>query len=145
MFLTELIDYDIPHYPIGAGLGRWGMMNFYFGNGEQIWSEIIWTGWVFDGGIPLLLLYGSAFFLAIWVSWRLAATRRDRIGLWAGVVCAYNAAALAGSFCFPLFVVQQGMEFWLINACLFSASLHNAQVAPSRDNAPAIVATQAVS
>jgi hypothetical protein len=123
MFLTELINDDIPRYPFGAGGGRWGMMNFYFGNGEEIWSEIIWTGWLFDGGIPLLVLYGSAFFLAIWVTWRIATTRRDNIGLWAGVITAYNVAALAGSFCFPLFVVQMGLEFWLINSVFFSASL----------------------
>jgi hypothetical protein len=126
-FITQLLHEDIPKYPFGAGLGRWGMMNFYFGHedaeGEKLWVEIMWTAWIYDGGIPFLLLYCAAFFMAIWFSWKLSVDRKDRLGLWSGVVFAYNAAALAGSFVFPLFIVQTGLEFWLINACLFSASL----------------------
>jgi hypothetical protein len=74
----------------------------------------------------LLLLYCGTFFVAIWVAWKIAATRKDSIGLWSGVVFSYNIAALAGTFVFPLFMVQTGLEFWLINACLFSASLEKA-------------------
>jgi hypothetical protein len=126
-FITQMINTDIPRYPLGAGLGRWGMMNFYFGHEEDahhaIWSEIMWTAWLYDGGIPLILVYSGAMFTAIWMAWHLAVTRRDRLGLWSSVVFSYNAAALAGTFVFPLFVVQSGLEFWLINACLFSASL----------------------
>ena len=123
-FVTDLINNEIPRHPFGAGLGRWGMMNFYFGNQTpQLWSEIMWTGWLYDGGIPLMLLYSSAFISALWFAWHLAVVRTDRLGLWSGVVFAYNTAALAGTFVFPLFVVQSGLEFWLINACLFSASL----------------------
>jgi hypothetical protein len=134
-FLTELIHDDLPKYPFGAGLGRWGMMNFYFGNEDHthdLWSEIMWTAWLFDGGVPLMVLYSGAFFMAIWVAWRLGVKRRDRLGLWAGVVFSYNAAALAGTFVFPLFVVQSGLEFWLINACLFSASLDAIPAVPGR-------------
>ena len=122
-FITELLHEDLPRYPFGAGLGRWGMMNFYFGHddeeGHRLWVEIMWTAWTYDGGIPLLLMYSTAFFVAIWFSWKLAISRSDRVGLWSGVTFAYNCAALAGSFVFPLFIVQTGLEFWLINACSF--------------------------
>jgi hypothetical protein len=127
MFINELIYDDIPRYPFGAGIGRWGMMNHYFGHEPDLYSEIMWTAWVLDGGIPLLVLYCGAFFIAIWVAWKIAATRKDNIGLWSGVVFSYNIAALAGTFVFPLFIVQTGLEFWLINACLFSASLEQAE------------------
>ena len=139
-FVSDLIYNEIPRRPFGAGLGRWGMMNAYFGNNTpQLWSEIMWTGWLYDGGLPLILLYSSAFFSALWFAWHLAVVRTDRLGLWSGVVFAYNMAALAGTFVFPLFVVQSGLEFWLINACLFSASLDRPGVVRISSVAPAQV------
>jgi len=125
-FLQELIFTDIPRYPLGAGLGRWGMMNYYFGthdSADQLYSEIMWTGWIFDGGVPLMVVYLAGMLCALWVAWRLAGSRHPMLGLWAAVVFSYDVAALAGTFVFPLFVVQGGLEFWLINACLYSAYL----------------------
>ena len=48
-------------YPMGAGLGRWGMIAAYFGSGatpgvEPLWAEIQVAGWAIDGGIALLIL-----------------------------------------------------------------------------------------
>jgi hypothetical protein len=123
-FLDNLFQSDLTTYPLGAGLGRWGMMNFYFGDKEtQLYSEIMWTSWLYDGGIPLILLYLCAFGAAFWVCWKLAMSRSGEIGLWSAVIFAYNAAILAGTFVFPVFAVQAGLEAWLINACLFSAAL----------------------
>jgi hypothetical protein len=47
-------------YPLGCGVGRWGMMTYYFGRFDAnpnpaVFVEIQPTGWLFDGGIPLLL------------------------------------------------------------------------------------------
>jgi hypothetical protein len=121
-FMQELVNTDIPRYPLGAGLGRWGMMNFYFGTDtNHLYSEIMWTSWLYDGGLPLLILYAVAVGVALWVSWKLAALENRSLGLWASVIFSYNVAALAGTFVFPLFVVQGGLEFWLINACLYAA------------------------
>jgi hypothetical protein len=55
-------------------------------------------------------------------------------------VFALNIAALAGTFVFPLFAIQAGLEIWLINACLFAASLVPAG-RPQLDHAesPAVV------
>jgi hypothetical protein len=59
-FLEDTINVLLPQYPLGAGLGRWGMMNSYFGDKsnpltQQIWVEIQWTGWLLDGGVPLII------------------------------------------------------------------------------------------
>ncbi|MFZ1105362.1 MAG: hypothetical protein WAN86_21335, partial [Hyphomicrobiaceae bacterium] len=48
-------------YPLGAGLGRWGMMYSYFGDPNNvlappIWAEIQWPAWIIDGGLIMLLL-----------------------------------------------------------------------------------------
>jgi hypothetical protein len=133
-FLEGMITHDLMAYPFGGGLGRWGMMNYYFGHPEtQLYSEIMWTSWLYDGGIPLVIIYMLAFGTAIWLSWRLAIHRHDDLGLWSGVIFAYNVAALSGTFVFPLFALQSGLETWLINACLFSAALAVASAAPQQE------------
>ena len=38
------------------------------------------------------------------------------------VVFAYDVGALAITFNYPLFIGQGGMEFWLLNAALFTAA-----------------------
>ena len=60
----------LSEFPLGAGVGRWGMMNVYFGNpaafrAAPIYVEIQLTGWLIDGGIPMWLLYGGAVLLGI--------------------------------------------------------------------------------
>lgn len=124
-FLDDTIHHDLPMYPCGAGLGRWGMMNQYFGDNsnprtQTIWVEIQWTGWVLDGGIPLVLAYVTALGFAFWVAWKIAVDRHaGDIGLWAALILAYNLAAFAVTFNYPLFIGQGGLEFWLLNACLY--------------------------
>ena len=63
------IRYLVEH-PLGAGLGRWGMMRRYFGNENNldspaIWAEVQFAAWVLDGGIVLLSLYLIALIVAI--------------------------------------------------------------------------------
>src|SRR4029077_13654235 len=79
-FIEELVTEWVPKYPLGAGLGRWGMMNRYFGDNSHpsrsmLWVEIQWTGWVFDGGLPLILIYLVAILMACWTAWRIALSR----------------------------------------------------------------------
>jgi hypothetical protein len=117
---------SLPQYPLGAGLGRWGMINAYFGQRgpqhEPLWAEIQWTAWLFDGGVPLMLAYAAAMLLAVWVSWKIALDAESgTLGLWAAVLCASNVAAVAVTFNYPIFMSQGGMEFWLLNACLWAA------------------------
>ena len=137
-FLEQTVKELLPQYPFGAGLGRWGMMNQYFGENsnpqtESIWVEIQWTGWLLDGGVPLILAYCAALGAAFWVAWKISRDRQfDRLSLWASLLFAYNLAALAMTFDYPLFIGQSGLEFWLLNACLFAAYF-NAKSAPEME------------
>jgi hypothetical protein len=102
------------------------MINYYFGRRsafqEPLWAEVQWTAWLYDGGVPLMIAYGAAVLIAVWISWKIAlATRAGQISLWASVFCASNVAALAVTFNYPVFMSQGGMEFWLLNACLWAA------------------------
>lgn len=127
-FLQETIEILLPKYPWGAGLGRWGMMNSYFGkNGnpftEQIWVEIQWTGWLIDGGIPLVLAYSIALFLCCSATLKIAFQQRiDGLPFWGSVITAYNIGILMITFNYPVFMSQSGMEFWLLNTALFVAA-----------------------
>jgi hypothetical protein len=128
IFLEETINVLLPQYPLGAGLGRWGMMNAYFGNETDpergpIYAEIQWTGWLLDGGIPLILAYVVALVLALMMALKIALNRNaGDLYVWGGIVLAYSAGALATTFNYPLFIGQGGMEFWLLNALLFAAA-----------------------
>lgn len=130
-FLEETIDELLPRYPFGAGLGRHGMMNIYFGDNADpdrsaIWVEIQWTAWLLDGGVPLILAYVAALLVALWTAWRVARRRasgyQGDLALWGAMLVAYNIGALAWTFTYPLFMSQNGLEFWLLNAALFTAA-----------------------
>ena len=135
-FLEDTIDVLLPRYPLGAGLGRWGMMRGYFGDpndpaSEAIWVEIQWTGWLLDGGVPLILAYSAAIALACWTTARIALITRDAwLSGWAGLLLAYDVGVVAVTFNYPMFIGQGGMEFWLLNAAVLSASLRSRSVVP---------------
>ena len=131
LFLEHTINELLPRYPFGAGLGRWGMMNRYFGENSnpdraEIWVEIQWTGWLLDGGVPLIVAYVAALLAALWTAWRIAQRRPSSadhsLPFWGALVLAYNVGAVAWTFVYPLFIGQLGMEFWLLNAALFAAA-----------------------
>jgi hypothetical protein len=127
-FLQDTIQNLLPKYPFGAGLGRWGMMNNYFGDNtyldsQPIWVEIQWTGWLLDGGIPLILAYVAALYFACLTAWKIAIDRKlGDFSLWGGLIFAYNLGAIAITFNYPIFNSQGGMELWLLNSALFVAA-----------------------
>lgn len=134
-FLEETVTDIIPKYPLGAGLGRWGMMNSYFGNNYNpltypLWAEIQWTGWALDGGIPLIIAYSGALVAVCIGVWRVVNNRSSSLQLWGAIIFAYNIGAIAITFNYPLFLSQTGMEFWLLNTALFVSvqSAHKQQV-----------------
>lgn len=134
VFLEQTINELLPQYPFGAGLGRWGMMSSYFGSAdstvESIYVEIQWTGWLLDGGVPLILAYSAALLLALAGAWKIfRSPLRPEPGnlygnlyIWGALLIAYNVSACALTFNYPIFMSQAGLEFWLLNACIFSAA-----------------------
>jgi hypothetical protein len=124
-FLEHTFEDLLPQYPMGAGLGRWGMMRGYFGDernldSPSIWVEIQWTGWLLDGGVPLMVAYAAAVLVACRVSLGVALSeRRDDLSLFGAMVLALNAGAVAVTFNYPLFIGQGGLEFWFLNTLLY--------------------------
>jgi hypothetical protein len=127
-FLQDTIENLIPQYPFGAGLGRYGMMNQYFGDrsnmeAQPMWVEIQWTGWVIDGGIPLTIAYVAAISIACYTAYKIATDRElGDFALWGGLILSYNIGAIATCFNYPIFLSQGGMQLWLLNAALFVAA-----------------------
>lgn len=130
-FLEETVEELLPRYPFGAGLGRWGMMNSYFGSNADperaaIWVEIQWTGWLLDGGVPLILAYSTALLMALVGAWNIAryraSGRSDNFPVWGALLFGYNVGVIAVTFNYPYFIGESGMQFWLLNAALFAAA-----------------------
>jgi hypothetical protein len=108
----------LPQYPLGAGLGRWGMVNAYFGNPEDlIAAEVQWQGWVADGGMFLVVAYPLAVIIAIWFAVRAAlASAGGEFGVWGAVVAAHGVGTLALTFSYAVFMSTIGLQFWLLSA-----------------------------
>jgi hypothetical protein len=129
-FLEDALFKTLPRAPFGEGLGHWGMTATYFGGstpGKDMWVEIMWAGWIVDGGAPLLLTYLLTLGLTLWAGWRIARARPPSseahdLPFWAAIVLAYSIGATALTFSYPIFLSQSGMEFWLLNATLFAAA-----------------------
>lgn len=128
LFLEQTVKELLPKYPLGAGLGRWGMVNSYFGkrtdpNKGRIWVEIQWTGWLLDGGVPLIAAYTLALGIVLWTAFRIARLRAaGPIWVWGAVILAYDLGVIANTFGSSPFIGQEGMEFWLLNGALFAAA-----------------------
>jgi hypothetical protein len=131
-FLEDTFGERLPEYPLGAGLGRYGMANAYFGDNSDreyppLWAEIQWTAWVYDGGLLAIVLYPLALLLTMAWGFRVAIRRDDSRGafwLWGSLLFAYDLGAVALTFSYPFFMSQMGMEFWLLNGAFFSAYRH---------------------
>jgi hypothetical protein len=132
-FLQYSIEELLPQYPLGAGLGRTGMMNAYFGdnsdpNTMSIWAEEQFTAWLVDGGIPLILVYIYAIGVTTLFAFRLSLGRIDpELAIFAAVICGYDVGAVGSCLDYTFFGSQMGMEFWMINAVLFAAALWTGQ------------------
>ncbi|MBD2568821.1 hypothetical protein H6G59_13110 [Anabaena lutea FACHB-196] len=138
-FLQNTIENLLPKYPLGAGLGRWGMINGYFGDNadlisQPIWVEIQWTAWLLDGGVPLIFAYVFTIYWACQTAWNIAINRKlGDFALWGGLIFAYDIGVVALTFNYPIFMSQGGMEFWLLNTALFVAANHILDQKPLED------------
>ena len=127
-FLTETFERYLPEYPLGAGLGRYGMMFSYFGDRSNpfsppIYAEIQWTAWVFDGGFPLLLLGLGGVLAAVYFAAKTALTSNDPVLTdMATIITTLHLGVFVQTFGNIPFSGQGGLTFWLLNAALFTAS-----------------------
>ena len=142
-FLESTVEELLPEYPLGAGLARWGMMAGYFGDfswkSTPLYTEIQWTGWLLDGGIPMLLVYPLALFLNLSLALKVA---RGRLGanvpdlwIWGGAMVGYNLGTLAITFNAPVFMGGGGLEFWMLNTMLFVVATRGDRAPPQVDDA----------
>ena len=115
-------------FPLGAGVGRWGMMHVLFGDSTMwlappIHVEIQPTGWLLDGGVPLVLVYAGALVIALRSAYKLAlhATSGTLQNLSSVLLCVQLTIAglcLAG----PVFNTQLGIQFWAMAGALAGAA-----------------------
>lgn len=124
IFLQHAFTHLLPEFPLGGGLGRWGMINSYFGAADRaLWVEIQWSGWLIDGGVPLCIAFAAAMSVAILTAARIAMSRRTGgLGPWAAVIAAYAVGTAAMTFNAAPFAGTTGVEFWFILAALFQAT-----------------------
>ena len=122
--VTHTFDTLIVDHPLGAGLGRWGMMRSYFGDennrdSPRIWAEVQFPAWVLDGGAVLLSLYLIALLVAVLRLSRLSLRHHSTmLRQWGAVVIMLSAGPIALMFSFTPFNAQIGMQFWLLIGAL---------------------------
>jgi hypothetical protein len=110
-------------YPLGAGLGRWGMAAGYFGSANptstSIWAEIQFTGWMIDGGVLMVFAYMGALVVTTMSEWRIAqATHFPRLAVCAAVILAANLGPAIMVISFTPFVAQVGIQYWFLAGAL---------------------------
>jgi len=153
IFVTYTLEKLLPEYPLGAGVGRWGMMRFYtvsptdFTVPPYIHVEIQMTGWLLDGGVPMWILYGGAIFAALLNALK-TMLRRDAdpdLAYLAGLVLAQETVIFAMTWAGPAFNTQLGIQFWLLSTALFGAaqSKQAASVAEKPAESPLLAANLA--
>jgi hypothetical protein len=115
-------------FPLGAGLGRWGMTAHAFGdasnlNAPPIWAEIQIAGWILDGGVLLVFLYCAALLATAAHDWRLATRAPDPlVQICAAVVMSANLGTFALILSFTPFTTQIGLQFWFLAGALHGAA-----------------------
>jgi hypothetical protein len=114
-------------HPLGAGLGRWGMVNAHFADpynsrSRAIWAEVQPNAWIIDGGLVLLLLYGGALLVSTLRDFRLTVWGPPELRFWALAVLAANAGTMALIFSYTPFTGQIGMQYWFLTGALQGAA-----------------------
>lgn len=127
-FVEQSLLKDLPKYPLGAGLGRYGQMYSYFGNKKRhdarpLYAEIQLSAWLYDGGLLLVALGYGIMIYACYMSLRIALFKHMNrmVSDGAALVAGLNVGWLAISFSYPLFVSQTGITFCLLNGVLYAA------------------------
>jgi len=117
-FLEQTIEETLPSHPLGVGLGRWGMMNQYFGDesaAPPFHVEVQWSGWALDGGFVLVLISAMCLIAALLAVLKPLLWLQGQALVLQAVFATLNVAIVAMTFNSPVFNSQLGMEFWLFN------------------------------
>lgn len=136
IFLEHTLLDLLPQYPLGAGLARWGMISNYFSGDSRdlLYAEIQWTGWLLDGGIPLIVMYALLVAMTARSVWQLARATSGpsmQLSSWAAMLVGYDIGTIALTFNFPVFMSAFGLDFWLLNAALLTVAARIEQDAAS--------------
>lgn len=125
IFIEHTIDELLYEYPIGAGLGRWGMMRANFASpdspNEQIWVEIQMTGWLLDGGVLMWFAYGGALLLSMLFVYRQAMVSEAKLAYSALTVFSLNLIVVGLTLSSSPFNTQLGVQYWFLAGLLYSA------------------------
>ncbi len=127
-FVSETFGVLLDRYPLGAGLGRWGMMQIYFANPDKVESapiyvEIQLTGWLLDGGVPMWVLYGGAVVLSLLASYRLSVKKRQpELASVALIVFCVQVLIAGFGWAGPVFNTQLGILFWFMASAVYGAA-----------------------
>jgi hypothetical protein len=126
MFLSYTFQELVYEYPLGAGIGRWGMMSAYFGDPSNwqfpaLWAEIQLTGWLYDGGVLLWICYAAAIATAALYTYRVAFSSEEYLSDLATMVLAVQVLVIGLCFTGPVFNTQMGIVFWLLSASVYGA------------------------
>jgi hypothetical protein len=127
-WLTHGFSYYLAEYPLGAGLGRWGMMRHYFGDptnaqSSAIFAELQFIAWILDGGFLLPALYCCALIVTGIHEIRIVKLgQRHRGGSWLAAAATINAGTLALVFGFTPFTTQTGLQYWFLAGALHAVA-----------------------
>ena len=128
----HFLDYTLRdllfRFPLGAGVGRWGMMQIYFTD-PSMWQappihvEIQITGWLLDGGFLMWICYGGALASASRLAYVGAVGRStDSLQYLSAIVLAFQLTVIGLCLTGPVFNTQLGMIFWLATGALYGAT-----------------------
>ncbi|HEY6361442.1 MAG TPA: hypothetical protein VIX63_10075 [Vicinamibacterales bacterium] len=127
LFLDYTLRELLFQFPLGAGLGRWGMMGLYFKDPSMWYAppihvEIQITGWLLDGGALMWLCYGGALASACRLAFMSAVKSSAlSLGYLSAVVLAFQLAIVGLCFAGPVFNTQLGVLFWTVTGALSGA------------------------
>jgi hypothetical protein len=134
LFVRYTLNELVYEFPLGAGVGRWGMMQLLFGD-STMWQappihvEIQPTGWLLDGGVPMLLLSFGALWVSFRQSYRLViGTSVSHVQDLAIALFCVQVSIAALCLSGPAFNTQLGIQFWAITGALFGAMSPVAQI-----------------
>ncbi len=128
-------------FPLGAGLGRSGMMNAYFGDNSSeytgsLWAELQWESWLYDGGLPLMVLYFGLILRTLFYCYKIATSKdHPEFNGYASVLFAWTFAIISNTFSYSVFLSQTGLEFWFIISC-FVATVDSETHSEGREYSP---------